>query len=255
MRLGKEMVNTWRRDGIFQVSMGAEQGATLKSAFQNSKRFFALDPNTKSKCVDDQSFSGYIASGEEITDNVADYSEIFTVMKDLPLSDPRVQNKWPCHGPCPWPDQPFKKMMIALMDHLGGCGEKLLQLTALGLGLGDPSTLTNLTQDGWHHMRILRFPQLDKTNGKGKPGRGIGSHTDYGLLVIAGQDDVGGLFIRPPHQGEETRNWEKSSAGLFENDDKWVYVPPVENVFTVFPGRFPREIILATEIESRRQPC
>jgi len=30
------------------------------------------------------------------------------------------------------------------------------------------------------------------TNGKGKEGRGIGSHTDYGLLVIAAQDDVGG---------------------------------------------------------------
>jgi len=37
---------------------------------------------------------------------------------------------------------------------------------------------------------ILRFPQVDKTNGKGKRGRGIGSHTDYGLLVIAAQDEV-----------------------------------------------------------------
>ena len=43
---------------------------------------------------------------------------------------------------------------------------------------------------GW-----VRFPARNATNGKGKEGRGIGSHTDYGLLVISAQDDVGGWFI------------------------------------------------------------
>ena len=41
---------------------------------------------------------------------------------------------------------------------------------------------------------LSRFPAANNTNGKGKEGRGIGSHTDYGLLVIAAQDDVGGEF-------------------------------------------------------------
>jgi isopenicillin N synthase-like dioxygenase len=126
--------------------------------------------------------------------------------------------------------------MNSLMDIFGNSGEKLLQLTALGLNLADPTALTRLTQDGWHHMRILRFPHVDKTNGKGKAGRGIGSHTDYGLLVLAAQDHVGGLFVRPPISGERIRNWESSAAGFSENDEKWVYVPPVENVLTVFPG-------------------
>lgn len=56
------------------------------------------------------------------------------------------------------------------------------------------------------------------------------------MLVIAAQDEVGGLFIRPPIAGENYSNWSKSSAGMHEDDDKWVYVAPVENVFTVFPG-------------------
>ena len=34
---------------------------------------------------------------------------------------------------------------------------------------------------------------MNNTNGKGKKGRGIGSHTDYGLLVMAAQDHVGGM--------------------------------------------------------------
>jgi isopenicillin N synthase-like dioxygenase len=36
---------------------------------------------------------------------------------------------------------------------------------------------------------------MNDTNGRGKDGRGIGSHTDYGLLVIAAQDEVGGKIL------------------------------------------------------------
>lgn len=122
------------------------------------------------------------------------------------------------------------------MDFQAEVGEKLLKLTALGLGLKDADALNKLTADGWHHMRVLRFPPTNEINGKGKAGRGIGSHTDYGLLVIASQDEVGGLFVRKPMEGETLENWKSSSAGLNENDDKWTYVPPMENVFTVFPG-------------------
>lgn len=45
--------------------------------------------------------------------------------------------------------------------------------------------------------KVHRFPAVNATNGKGKDGRGIGSHTDYGLLVIAAQDDVGGQSAEP----------------------------------------------------------
>jgi len=235
--LGQRMIQTWRKDGIFQIQLTGEQGSVLNKAFELSRGYFRRPFHEKSKHVDDQSFSGYIASGEELTDGIADYSEIFTVTKDLPPSDPRVQEKWPCHGPCPWPDRTYEATMKRLMAVLGESGEKLLKLTALGLNLANPNALTDLTEDGWHHMRILRFPQVDKTNGKGKAGRGIGSHTDYGLLVIAGQDDVGGLFVRPRVEGESIRNWEKSAAGHKENDENWTYVPPVENVLTVFPGK------------------
>ena len=235
--MAKAMIKAWQTTGIFRIQMTAGQQGMLSECFKTSKDFFQLPYETKAKFVDDQSFSGYIASGEELTDGVADYSEIFTVTKDLPESDHRVQNRWPCHGPCPWPNQTYKTRMNQLMKLLGDSGEKLLKLTALGLGLKDPDTFLNLTRDGWHHMRILRFPRVDRTNGKGKKGRGIGSHTDYGLLVIAGQDHVGGLFVRPPVGGEDIKNWKRSAAGLNEDDEKWLFVPPVENTLTVFPGR------------------
>lgn len=56
------------------------------------------------------------------------------------------------------------------------------------------------------------------------------------MLVIASQDEVGGLFIRPPRDDEKTQNWKTSAAGIKENEAGWVFVPPVDNVFTVFPG-------------------
>ncbi|KAK7429822.1 hypothetical protein QQZ08_003667 [Neonectria magnoliae] len=233
--LGKAIIGAWKKDGILQIAMNPQQQDLYKSANEASKRFFGKPYSQKAACVDSQSYAGYIASGEELTDGIADYSEIFTVTKDLELDEPRVLEKWPCHGCCPWPDAQLRNPMREYMNSLGISGERLLELTELGLGVSRGS-LTNLTQDGWHHMRILRFPATNDTNGKGKSGRGIGSHTDYGLLVLAAADEVGALFIRPPNKSEDLANWKQSAAGFKEDDEGWVFVPPVDNVFTVFPG-------------------
>ncbi|QUC17571.1 uncharacterized protein UV8b_01812 [Ustilaginoidea virens] len=233
--LGRAIVRAWQQDGILQIAMTPAQQAQYKAADEASKRFFGKPYAQKAACVDSQTYSGYIASGEELTDGIADYSEIFTVTKDLPLDEERVLGMWPCHGRCPWPDAAFQQPMERYMDGLGRSGELLLKLTELGLGVPEGS-LVQYTRDGWHHMRVLRFPANNTTNGKGKDGRGIGSHTDYGLLVLAAADNVGALFIRPPYQNESFANWSESAAGFKEDDEGWVFVPPAENVFTVFPG-------------------
>ncbi|EJT78014.1 hypothetical protein GGTG_03117 [Gaeumannomyces tritici R3-111a-1] len=159
--MGKAIVESWRRNGILQIAMSPAQEAVYAAAQQASERFFTKPPSEKHACADPQSYSGYIASGEEITDGVADYSEIFTVTKDLPLDDRRVLDNWPCHGPCPWPDADVREPMRRYMDYLDQSGEKLLKLTEYGLGVPEGS-LTNLTRDGWHHMRILSFQAVCK---------------------------------------------------------------------------------------------
>lgn len=235
MTLAREMVQAWRTDGIFQVALSTAQGRKTENAFEASRRFFRLPLPLKSQCVSDLSYAGYIASGEEVTAGEADYSEIFTVCRDVPLNDPRVRAQWPCHGPVPWPDEDYQQNMRTFMDELGSVGEKLLKLTAMGLGLNDLNALTELTRGGWHHMRVLRFPAASPRNSA----RGIGAHTDYGLLVIAAQDEVGGLYVRPPVAGEKrNRNWlpDESSAGMYENEEPWTFVKPAPKVLTVFPG-------------------
>lgn len=227
------LLDAWRADGILQVAADPWADNHTRAAYAASRRFFRLPMDVKSELVSDLTYTGYIASGEEVTAGEADRSEIFTVCKDVPLDDRRTRAHWPCHGPAPWPDPDYRDAMAAFMGVLGSVGERLLRLVALGLGL-EIDALTRLTVDGWHHMRVLRFPAASE-----HVTRGIGAHTDYGLLVIATQDDVGGLFVRPPVDGEKRpRNWldHESSAGVFENEEPWHLVPPEPGVFTVFPG-------------------
>jgi isopenicillin N synthase-like dioxygenase len=233
-QLGHQLVEAWRNDGIFQIATEPGQDRITRDALEASRNFFRLPMETKAGYVSDLTYSGYIASGEEVTAGEADYSEIFTICPDVAVDDPRVEQRWPCHGPAPWPTLTFEQRMRAFMDQLGAIGEQLLRLVALGLDLADIDALTRLTADGWHHMRVLRFPALSE-----QATRGIGAHTDYGLLVIAAQDDVGGLFVRPPVDGERrNRNWldSESSAGMYENEEPWTYVAPQPSVLTVFPG-------------------
>ena len=156
IELGKALVKAFQTDGILQITMTPQQWKIYREAEKASKRFFSKSHSQKAACIDSQSYAGYIASGEEITDGIADYSEIFTVTKDLALDDARVLDKWPCHGPTPWPDVEFRNPIKEYMTWLGESGERLLGLLELGLDVPRGS-LSGLTEDGWHHLRVLRF--------------------------------------------------------------------------------------------------
>lgn len=233
IELAKQLIDSWRTDGICQIARNEKEELITTTAMEASKKFFSQPYKFKASCISDQTYTGYIASGEEITAGEKDYSEIFTVCKDVAEDDERVKGKWPCHGPAPWPNQDYKEAMTKFTELLGNFGDRLLKLTALGLGL-EINALFDLAKDGWHHMRVLRFPAANP-----ETARGIGAHTDYGLLVIANQNDVGGLYIRPPVEGEERKkNWleGQSSAGMYQDEEPWNLIKPVPNVFTCFPG-------------------
>lgn len=154
--MAKAMVRAWRRHGILQIAMSPSQQQIYAQANAASRDFFKATPLQKQACVNECSYAGYVASGEEITAGIADYSEIFTVTKDLHPGDPRVLEKWPCHGPCPWLDKRMKSPMLNYMADMGSSGDKVLQLIELGLDVPQGS-LTKYTDDGWHHMRVLRY--------------------------------------------------------------------------------------------------
>ncbi|WP_201776770.1 2-oxoglutarate and iron-dependent oxygenase domain-containing protein [Allosalinactinospora lopnorensis] len=65
--LAREMIAAWRADGIFQIAADPDQSRKTAKALEASRRFFAMPMDSKSRNVSDLTFSGYIASGEEIT--------------------------------------------------------------------------------------------------------------------------------------------------------------------------------------------
>ena len=232
--LAQALVGAWRKDGILQLAKTPEQEAQTARAFEANERFFLRPVEEKAQCVTDLSYSGYVLSGAEKKGDKQDFPEVFTVFPDIPADDFRVRRQVPGHGPVPWPSAEFREAMTAYMDTCGVIGVKLLQLTALAMGL-DLDAFTRLAKDPWNHMRVLRFPAaaVDKP-------RGIGAHTDYGLFVISSQtDDQEGLFIRPPVEGEaRPRNWieGESMSGFCENVEPWHLVNPVKATFTAFPA-------------------
>ena len=158
LALGRALVAAWRRDGIIQLATSPAQHRLWHAAHAASRAFFARPHADKAACVDPRSYAGYIASGEEVTAGVADYSEVFTVTKEFGVGDGRVRAGWPCHGPTPWPEDGvggMREAMTGFGEGLGVEGERLVRLAEMGLGVRE-GALGRYTREGWHHMRVLR---------------------------------------------------------------------------------------------------
>jgi 2-oxoglutarate dioxygenase / 2-oxoglutarate/L-arginine monooxygenase/decarboxylase len=183
VEMGKQMILAWRLDRRFQVELPAAQARRLATASVTAQRFFALGAVRKARCAGDLSYSGYVARGGRLVDGRPDDAERFTACKDLPASDPRVEARWPCHGPVPWPDTGLAGAVAAVATDLGGVGARLLRLLALGLQIQDVDTLVRLTSDGWHHLTAVHVPA-----GRSAAGQ-AGGESGCGMLVLAVGDD------------------------------------------------------------------
>jgi polar amino acid transport system ATP-binding protein len=89
-------------------------------------------------------------------------------------------------------------------------GHRLMAGIALSLGLPADYFAERYTADPLLLFRIFNYPSQAVPEGLDVHW-GVGEHTDYGLLTILHQDDVGGLQVRTP-QG-------------------WIEAPPVPGAF------------------------
>ncbi|KAI3417509.1 hypothetical protein GPALN_016369 [Globodera pallida] len=239
--LGAEMVKAWRKDGFFYINIDTEQDKLLTRAFGASRSFMKKPVEYKRLCINDLSFSGYYVGNEYTIDaenngRHIEAWETYNICKDLPMDDRRVIDKWPCHGPVPWPSavSGYRNTMQSWLNELGQIGTSVVELIALALGL-NRTTISALCVDGWHRLQTLHYPARDPVN----IGKGLSSHTDNGMLVLLAQDPVGGLHVRPPIEGElRLRNWldTESTAGMYEDVEPWHFVVPRNCTLVCFPG-------------------
>ncbi|GAB5413515.1 MAG: 2-oxoglutarate and iron-dependent oxygenase domain-containing protein [Congregibacter sp.] len=168
--------------------------AIIASAFDTAAMFFSLKPEKKANFAYGTASDnfGYQCVGAEHLDPTrpADLKETFTMrnLGALSAADPR------------WPSTEFRDVVAELYQESMHAARRLQRLLATALRVPesyfvDQHTGENVT------LRLLYYPAVDRRSVE-KEQRGAGAHTDYGMLTLLFQDDVGGLQVR-----DEAGDW------------------------------------------------
>lgn len=204
-----------REVGFFYiVGHGVNQTLCLRLG-QLSRRFFAQDQATKMQirmALGGRAWRGYFPVGDELTSGKPDQKEGLYFGAELPDDHPLVRAGTPIHGRNLFPDLPeFRETVLEYLNALTHVGHALMAGIALSLGLDEDYFARRYTGDPLVLFRIFNYPRDSSPAGAGETRWGVGEHTDYGLLTILKQDDVGGLQV-------------KSKAG-------WIDAPPIPGSF------------------------
>ncbi len=178
-----------------------------------SRRVFALPLETKLEIrmeLGGRAWRGYFPVGDELTSGKPDVKEGLYFGAELGEDDPRVRAGVPLHGPNLFPSAiaGFRETVLDYMSALTGLGHALMRGVALSLGLEPGYFRERYMSDPLTLFRIFHYPPVEPV---GEERWGVGEHTDYGVLTILKQDDVGGLQVKSP-------------AG-------WIDAPPVDDAF------------------------
>jgi isopenicillin N synthase-like dioxygenase len=178
-----------------------------------ARAFFAL-PDAEKAAVGmetgGRAWRGWFPFEGELTSGRADRKEGIYFGSELDADDPRVRAGTPLHGPNRFPAE-LPELRSAVLEHLDAMtavGQAVLRGMALGLGLHPDWFRVNLTADPLVLFRIFRYPP---EAGLADPNWGVAEHTDYGLLTILRQDDLGGLEVHAP--------------------SGWIEAPPIPGTF------------------------
>lgn len=202
-----------RDHGFFVVTGHGVDPALLAELDRAARDFFDRPEAEKARIamrLAGPAWRGWFPPGGELTGGVPDGKEgIYFGREDGP-DHPRVRAGTPLHGANLFPDEPAElaPLVLEVLDRLTELGQSVLELVALGLGLERDWFRRHLTADPTVLFRIFHYPPADEVPAAAW---GVQEHTDYGLLTLLAQDDVGGLEVRTP-------------AG-------WVEAPPVPDAF------------------------
>jgi len=203
-----------RRWGFFYAAHHGVDPALIARVVELARTFFAQDEAQKLRIpmsAGGLAWRGYFPAGDELTSGRPDWKEGLYLGSELAPDHPRVRAGVILHGPNLWPAIPgFRETVLAYIDALSALGQALMRGCALGLGLPEHYFAEHGTADPLLLLRFFNYPA--RAAPAGVPAQwGVGEHTDYGLLTMLWQDDVGGLQVR--------------------TDDGWMDAPPLPGTF------------------------
>ena len=199
-RVAEEIGQACRECGFFYI-VGHGVDSNLQQQLETvSRDFFAQPLDAKMNIRMDRggaAWRGYFPVGQELTSGKRDRKEGIYFGAELPRDHPRVADGTPLHGQNLFPENlpEFRSVVLTYLDEMTRLGHTLMRGIALSLGLEGTYFFEHYTADPLVLFRIFNYPP-DLTAGSPEPSWGVGEHTDYGLLTILKQDDVGGLEVK-----------------------------------------------------------
>jgi isopenicillin N synthase-like dioxygenase len=145
---------------------------------------------------------GWFPVGGELTSGRPDLKEGIYFGAEHPSDHPRVAASTPLHGANQFPSTPneLRAAVLGWLDALRPVADAVMRAIALGLGLPAPWFERHLTADPTILFRIFHYPAPGPSGALRHDDQwGVGEHTDYGLLTLLAQDDLGGLEVRDLH--------------------------------------------------------
>ncbi len=208
-RIGAELDRACCEYGFFYVTGHNIPPALSARLIALAREFFALPLQQKMRIAmahGGRAWRGYFPVDGELTSGRPDRKEGIYFGTELGPDDPRVQAGLPLHGANLFPAIPgFRDALLAYIDEVTEVGQIVLRGIAVGLGLPLDYFLERYTRDPTVLFRIFNYPPATASADENE--LGVGEHTDYGLLTLLRQDDIGGLQI-----------WHR---------DRWMPAPPV----------------------------
>jgi isopenicillin N synthase-like dioxygenase len=215
-RVARQIDAACRDTGFFYVVGHGVDDALPRRVDSGAREFFALPEEEKARIGMDRggrAWRGWFPLGGELTSGIPDGKEGIYLGAELGPEHPRVAAGVPLHGRNLFPARPqaLRDAVLDYMDALTTLGPVLARGLALALGLEPDWFATHLTADPTILFRVFRYPPHGIGVAAAPDRWGVAEHTDYGLLTILRQDEIGGLGVHTP-------------AG-------WIPAPPVPGSF------------------------
>lgn len=186
-----------RHLGFFYILGHGIAPSLMREIDLYARAFFALPDDQKMQIAmakGGRAWRGFFPVGGELTSGVPDNKEGLYFGSEMPLSDPRVIEGKPLHGPNLFPAQ-VPQLRAAVLEYLNAAthaSHAVMEGVAMGLGLDADYFREKYTSDPTILFRIFHYPGAAYANAEW----GVGEHTDYGLLTLLAQDDIGGLQVK-----------------------------------------------------------
>ena len=196
--VAKEIAQACKKSGFFYIENHGVSNELIDSLEELSREFFRLPESVKneiSMSKGGKAWRGYFPLEGELTSGKADLKEGLYFGAQLPNNHPYVRAGLPLHGPNLFPDIiGFETAVLAYMKAMTHLGKILMQAVALSLDLPLDYFESTCMKNPITLFRVFHYPPPSDVQ-RSENQWGVGEHTDYGVLTILKQDDVGGLQV------------------------------------------------------------